>query len=237
MSLPDSVREQVETALGTPVQRASPVGGGCIAHATRIETAAGPFFLKWAEGDAGASFAAEADGLAALRAARDLSGADLVIPDVLGASDAADRPGFLLQEWIETGRPDDDAWTGFGRALAALHAAPPPTGPARYGFHRDNRIGATPQANGWLDAWPAFFRSRRLEPQIALPARTAGGAPAGTARPSGCWAGWKRCSPPIRLPLRSTAISGAATRSRAPAAGSRSSIPRPTWATPKRTSP
>ena len=165
-ALPDAVRGRVEAELGGTIRRASAVGGGCIANATRIETAGGPLFLKWAEGEAGAHFSAEAAGLAALRQARDRSGADLAVPAPLLTEDAsAGTLGLLLMEWIEPGRPDRAAWERFGAALAALHAAPAGD---RYGFPRDNSIGATPQANGWTDRWPDFFRARRLEPQIAL---------------------------------------------------------------------
>ena len=166
-TLPDAVRRRVEARLGAPVRRATAVGGGCIAHATRIETAAGRFFLKWAEGDAGAGFSAESDGLAALRETRDRSGAHLLVPDVFLERDAeAGEPGLLLLDWIEADQPDRAAWSGFGEALQALHAEPMEN--RRYGFHRDNRIGATPQANAWTDRWPAFFRDRRLRPQVAL---------------------------------------------------------------------
>lgn len=56
--------------------------------------------------------------------------------------------------------------------------APPPAdcveaSSGRFGFAVDNTIGGTPQRNGWSDgvgtsAWVAFFRQRRLEPQLAL---------------------------------------------------------------------
>ena len=178
--LPASVRAQVKAHLGGPIQSTVPVSGGDIAHAAQIDAAGGRFFLKWAEGEAGAQFTAEADGLAALRQARDTSGADLVVPLALLAEDAAaGRPGLLLLDWIAPGRPDRAAWAAFGQALAALHGALPDA--QGYGFHRPNSIGATPQANGWMAHWPSFFRERRLEPQIAR------------ARSNGRWAAnWDR---------------------------------------------
>ena len=45
----------------------------------------------------------------------------------------------------------------------------------------DNYIGSTPQVNGWLDDWLAFFRERRLRPQMELAARN-GHLPAGRRR-------------------------------------------------------
>jgi len=51
--------------------------------------------------------------------------------------------------------------------LAALHRRQA----ARFGWARDNTIGATPQANGWCESWTMFWRERRLAPQLALAAR------------------------------------------------------------------
>jgi protein-ribulosamine 3-kinase len=158
--LPPSVAEAAEGVLG-PVRAVASVGGGCIAHASRLDTASGPAFLKWGRGDVGASFEAESAGLAALRAAA----SPLLVPGVLAARDAREGdPGFLLLEWVETAQPGAGYWERFGEGLAALHRAAEPEG--RYGFRLDNRIGRLPQANGWRTPWPEFFRLRRLEPQI-----------------------------------------------------------------------
>ncbi len=46
----------------------------------------------------------------------------------------------------------------------------------RFGWQRDNSIGATPQRNDWDDDWLRFFVERRLEVQLAL--AQAGGASA-----------------------------------------------------------
>ena len=48
--------------------------------------------------------------------------------------------------------------------LAKLHRT---TGP-RFGWHRDNWIGATPQKNDWRDDWATFFHECRVQPQLAL---------------------------------------------------------------------
>jgi len=69
---------------------------------------------------------------------------------------------FLLLEFLDLGGSGDHA--ALGRSLAALHARPG----ARFGWTRDNFIGATPQANAWHDDWAEFFRLRRIEPQLAL---------------------------------------------------------------------
>jgi len=147
-----AVRTEVERHTG-PIERLAPVGGGDIADAWRLDAERGRFFLKRGDG------AAEAAGLAALGTAA--AGTGLRVPGVVHVSS-----GLLLLPWIDRGRADRAYWSRFGEALAALHRKPP--GHARrYGFDADNFIGATPQQNAWMDDWVAFFRQRRLEPQIA----------------------------------------------------------------------
>ncbi|WP_022834615.1 fructosamine kinase family protein [Salisaeta longa] len=156
--LPDALRATLEQTLGTPLQSATAVGGGCIAHATRLDTAAGRFFLKYGEAEVARTFPAEARGLRALAAAD-----ALVIPEVI-AQDAAtpERPGYLVLSWIEPGPKTEAFWTALGEGLAQLHRV---TG-AAYGDHPDNVIGRLPQANPSKDDWPAFFRTARLAPQV-----------------------------------------------------------------------
>lgn len=166
--LPETVRDQITAHLPGPVCCVEAVGGGCIANASRVETGGGSYFLKWSGGEAGRSFLAEATGLAALRAA----GSPLHIPEVIAVAAASDvQPGFLLMEWVEPGEKTRAFWDGFGHGLAGLHRH----AKDRYGFDEDNRIGRLPQHNGWTPAWPAFFRERRIAPQVA------------TARAEGRW--------------------------------------------------
>jgi fructosamine-3-kinase len=55
-------------------------------------------------------------------------------------------------------------WAALGQMLAKLHRQ---TGP-RFGWHRDNWIGATPQVNGWRDDWSEFWQECRIRPQLEL---------------------------------------------------------------------
>lgn len=172
--IPDSIRTEVEAAIGA-IDNARPVGGGCIAHATRVDTRSGPYFVKWNDGEGGRSFEAEAAGL---RMLRDAAPDDLLVPEVLGVRNAGIAPGFLLLAWIEPGRPTTDAWRRFGRTLAGMHRADAP-GSRQYGFESDNWIGSKPQRNGWLESWPGFFGEKRLRAQ------------AETVRQRGAWnASW-----------------------------------------------
>jgi protein-ribulosamine 3-kinase len=123
------------------------------------------FFVKTATGRYADMLDAEADGLSALAGTRTIR-----VPEVI-ASGSEGGTTFLVLEWLEMHRSRDGA--AMGRALAALHRAVAPAGPAgeRFGWHRDNWIGGTPQINGWSDNWCAFFRERRLAPQFELAAR------------------------------------------------------------------
>jgi fructosamine-3-kinase len=98
---------------------------------------------------------AEADGLRALAA----TGA-IRVPQPI-ADGVAGSIAYLALEWLDFGGGGRDAL--LGRALAELHRK---TGP-RFGWHRDNTIGTSAQANAWSDDWPTFFRDRRLAPQFA----------------------------------------------------------------------
>lgn len=157
MSVPAALARRLVPHVGAGAAF-TPVGGGCIARAMRVEVPRGVFFLKWGADDVARTFAAEADGLAALREA----GMPLVVPAAVAHAGATpEAPGFLLLEWIDEGAATPAFWERLGEGLAALHRH---TGPA-YGFHGDNFIGRLAQANAWHDRWPDFFAAHRLEPQ------------------------------------------------------------------------
>lgn len=135
-----------------------PIGGGCIAHASRLETASGTYFLKWGGAEIAQTFPAEAAGLAVLHDANTA----LRIPQVVAVS--ATAPGFLLMEWIAQGTRPAGFDAVLGEDLAALHRETA----EGYGFSTDNFIGRTPQLNTRQPTWPAFFQRCRLAPQVAL---------------------------------------------------------------------
>lgn len=176
MDLSDELIAAVSAVVGAPVRAARPLGGGCIARATRLDTGAGPFFLKWSpEPDVARTFTAEAAGLRALREA----GSPLRVPEPLHAREAeGGAVGFLLVEWIEPGTPGPAFWERFGEGLAAMHRHTS----ARYGFEGDNFIGRLPQQNAWHASWVEFFRTCRLAPQVER-ARSLGRWQSGWDRP------------------------------------------------------
>ncbi len=140
--------------------RARAVGGGDISAAWRLETPDGPVFLKTGPAASHGMFAGEAEGLAELAAADAIR-----VPAVIAAGVEGDT-AFAAFEWIDFDRPGRDTEQRLGEQLAALHR----TTRERFGWHRDNTIGLTPQRNDWSDDWVAFLREHRLGFQLRLAA-------------------------------------------------------------------
>ena len=69
------------------------------------------------------------------------------------------------------GRPGGDGPEQAGRQLAAMHR----NGRERFGWHRDNTIGSTPQPNASSADWIKFWREQRLGFQLRLAARNGHG--------------------------------------------------------------
>jgi fructosamine-3-kinase len=167
----DALGAAIAEAIGEATRRpfrateVSPVGGGCIHQAVRLSGnhggSAGSFFAKANERARADLFAAEADGLAALAQTRAVR-----VPAVVARGESGDH-AFLVLEWLELGALDAASGARLGTQLAAMHRETRD----RFGWARDNYIGATPQENTPGDDWHAFFRDRRLHPQLRLAAR------------------------------------------------------------------
>jgi fructosamine-3-kinase len=143
---------------GDPVP--TPVSGGDISAAWRLATGDGDLFIKTAPLSAAEMFAAEAEGLSEIAQTGTIH-----VPQLI-ASGATGTAVFLALEWLELERADAAVESRFGEQLAELHH----TTSKRYGWHRDNTIGLTPQHNTWSDDWIDFFREHRLAFQLRLAA-------------------------------------------------------------------
>ena len=137
------------------LERATPAAGGCIHRSYVLEGGGRKFFSKINERSLSDSFAAEADGLAALAAA------GVRVPAPLGRGETR-KDAFLVLEYLELHGNGD--YSALGRALAAVHSVQRED----YGWHRDNYIGATPQLNRRSSSWTDFWREARLMPQLEL---------------------------------------------------------------------
>jgi protein-ribulosamine 3-kinase len=140
---------------GVRLESASAASGGCIHDCYLVETDSGRIFVKLNAPRFADAFAAEADGLAALRAA------GIRAPEPIAHGTAAGH-AYLALELLELGGREDFA--ALGHALATLHRS---TG-GRFGWTRDNYIGASAQRNAQTASWPDFWRDQRLAPQLAL---------------------------------------------------------------------
>ena len=147
------------------LEASRPVSGGCIHTALSLEgrgsSSARRFFAKVNEPGAAAMFAAEADGLAALRDARALR-----VPNVV-VQGSDDEAAWIVLEWLDLQPLVAASAAQLGEALARQHRIPQ----QRFGWPKDNFIGATPQQNAPSGDWHEFWRDRRLVAQLKLAAR------------------------------------------------------------------
>ena len=138
-----------------------PVGGGGISAAWRLGAEGKEIFLKTGSAAAADMFAAEAEGLTELASANTVR-----VPKVL-AMGVDEDIAFLALEWLPFERAGSQCERLLGEQLADLHR----TTRNRFGWHRDNTIGLTPQRNPWSADWIEFFRDHRLGFQLSLAAR------------------------------------------------------------------
>lgn len=136
----------------------SRASGNALASAWTLEVGTTRLFVKIADARDIEALSAEAEGLQALA-----DSGVIRVPQVV-ACGRVEGAAFLAMEWLAIISGGRDA--ALGRALAALHAVTA----TRFGWHRDNTIGATTQSNTWDDDWARFFRDRRIAPQLALAA-------------------------------------------------------------------
>lgn len=159
-ALTDALVGAIRASCGASFQldAARPVSGGCI-HANWALAGKGERYFVKTHGPEGAPlFAAEADGLAALRA----TGA-IRVPAVV-AQGASAAHAFLILEYLDLCPVTAQNGARLGEALAALHHA---KAGADFGWHQDNFLGTTPQSNRLTRDWGVFFGRERLAPLLA----------------------------------------------------------------------
>ena len=148
---------------GAMIESVTPVGGGCIHEASRLQLADGRrLFAKSGTADALGLFEVEAEALVALHDHADE--ALLLVPRPLSLT-CISGGAVLLLPWMDLQGSDQQT---LGRGLALLHRHSSRASPGRFGWDRDGFIGAGPQPGGWRESWGTCFVDLRLRPQLAL---------------------------------------------------------------------
>ena len=156
------LKEQLQQIIDKKMDSFHPVSGGDINQAALVTFSdKSRYFVKYNANSNHDMFEKEAAGLKLLQ--RD--SIQIHIPEVVDYGYLEEiRTGFLLMEYISTGRENKSFLERFGRELAALHKITAPT----YGLDHDNYIGRLPQSNHQHDNWTDFFIQERIEPQLKM---------------------------------------------------------------------
>jgi fructosamine-3-kinase len=157
------ITDHISSTVGRPFRGGQPksVGGGCINSAYTISDGSQSYFIKTNSARYADMFAAEAEGLLEIGKARAVR-----VPEPICWGTAGDT-AYIVLERIEFGVHSERAGALLGRQLAQMHQVTA----ARFGWHRDNTIGLTPQINTYGNDWVEFWRDRRLRFQVDLAER------------------------------------------------------------------
>ncbi|MEO0852036.1 MAG: fructosamine kinase family protein, partial [Cyanobacteria bacterium J06648_11] len=167
MSVWSALAGEISTATGEPfeVTRQRSVGGGSINAAYRVDgRVAGRdrvYFVKLGNLAAFEMYAAEAEGLQAMHHTQTMR---VPTPICWGTFDST---AYVVMDFIELSRGGVGSAEKLGQQLAAMHRH----ASDRFGWHRNNTIGSTPQRNEPSQNWVEFYRDRRLDFQLRLARR------------------------------------------------------------------
>lgn len=168
MSILGIIAEHIIAATGMPftVENQRSIGGGSINAAYRIDGNGQRYFLKLHNASMLEMFNAEAEGL------NELARADAIRMPTPICWGIVESSSFLVMEYLDLGASGDHQ--ALGRRLAAMHRKLADDN--RFGWHRDNTIGSTPQLNTLASNWLEFWRDRRLGYQLQLAAQKGAGS-------------------------------------------------------------
>lgn len=165
MALWEEIAETINNVTGSPftIEQRDGLAGGCINSAFRIGNGDLSYFVKLNSAEHESMFEAEQAGL------QELASAEAIRVPVPIASGLAAGKAFLVTEFITMGGQGDPAQ--FGRQLAQMHK----NRTSRFGWYRDNVIGATPQTNHQESSWIKFLQEHRFGYQLQLARNKSGG--------------------------------------------------------------
>ena len=132
--------------------------GGCINTAHVLSDGMLRFFVKTNRVIHAGMFAAEAEGLLEIAKA-----ARVRVPQPICWGAVGDI-AYLVLEHVEFEKNGASTGAALGAQLAHLHQVTA----MRFGWHRDNTLGTTPQCNQYEDSWVVFWSEHRLGFQLQL---------------------------------------------------------------------
>ncbi len=152
-----SIQHWLCSELNDTIERISPVSGGCICDAFRVDLKSErSVFIKHAQSNPD-MFNSEKVGLEAI-----IKQVPCFAPQPIAVCDSV-----LVMEYVEASAPTRQYWEQLGEKLAQLHA----TRFQQFGFSTNNFCGATPQANTFESDGIVFFQEHRLRFQIDMASR------------------------------------------------------------------
>ena len=159
----DDITSSISRATGEPfvLDQQTHIGGGDINTAMKVTGRGQAYFLKFNNANLLDMFEAEADGLRDLAATAAIRVPRAICTGVSGAQ------AYIVLEYLPMGGRDYGVMPRFGEQLAQMHHH----SADRFGWHRQNTIGSTPQINTWCDDWLDFWREHRLGYQLQLAKR------------------------------------------------------------------
>ncbi|NOQ77322.1 MAG: phosphotransferase [Methylococcaceae bacterium] len=159
----NSVVKDIEAKIGTSLTgyKLSPVGGGSINTAYKLQTDEHSFFIKLNQPHLSDMFEAEAQGLEEMRALNCVR-----IPEVICYGKDSNH-SYLVLEYIKLGSLQGNVGRLLGKQLAKLHSH----SQAYFGWDINNTIGSTPQHNNREHDWLTFWQQHRLGAQLKIAAK------------------------------------------------------------------
>ncbi|MBK1881255.1 fructosamine kinase family protein [Luteolibacter pohnpeiensis] len=156
----DDADHLIAAQLGADLQRVTPVGGGCIHAARRMDLDDGrTLFVKSGAGHLAKLLQAEAHGLKLLSP-------HIRVPRLIDQRQLPDHGYWIALEWLDLTIESRASKRDLGEQLRQLHAVTSD----EYGLAENNFIGTTPQDNTRSKDWTEFFIEHRIKPQWRLAA-------------------------------------------------------------------
>ena len=155
------IRNDIEASTGEdfPVANSRPVSGGDISDAHVLESKSRKYFVKINRAHRVDMFEAEFEGLKEIQHSNSIK-----VPNPI-CYNSSSNYSYLVLEFIQFAHQNNrQCQQMLGEQIAAMHQCTA----QRFGWYRDNTIGATKQINEQSDEWVAFYGARRLGVQLSL---------------------------------------------------------------------